>query len=93
MAKKRKGIFRTALKGRLPVVQVLRDLGMSWAEIACHFKEDESLGGASARHFCSEWSRIHGMGLKADSNECLSHKVNLLLSDKGADWMIFRGLS
>lgn len=92
MAKKRKGIFRAALKWRLSAVQVLRGLGMSWAEIAFHFKDDVALGGASGRHFSSEWSRLHGMGFAANADECLKHKADLLLCDKGSEWMVMRGL-
>ena len=91
MGKKRNGIFRQALKGRLSAVRVLRDLGLSWAEIASHFKDDDSLGGASGRHFSSEWSRLHGMGFEPCADECRIIKERLLESGCGSDWMIFRG--
>jgi len=91
MIKKRKGIFRQALKGRLSAVKVLRDLGMSWAEIAAHFKDDDSLGGASGRHFSSEWCRLHGMGFVPSETECRDFRERLLVSGAGSDWMVFRG--
>lgn len=89
MAKKRKGVFRAALRGRLAVIQALRDLGLSWQEVAFHFRDDEMLGGASGRHFCSEWSRLGSAGLRPSNNETAACR-EMLLKRGGSDWMIIR---
>ena len=48
---RRKGGFRSALRGRADVVQALLDVGLTWQEVANHFSTDISLGAHSAAHF------------------------------------------
>lgn len=87
--KKRPGVFRNALRGRAAVIQVLLDIGMSWAEIASHFAEDRWLGGASREHFMSEWSRLKKEGLAFSPSELELVRGSLSGAD-GSRWQIVK---
>lgn len=90
--KKRGGIFRRSLRGRAEVVQVLRDIGMSWAEVAAHFSRDSGLGNSSGGHFSSEWSRLKSEGLEVNPVE-VELLRRQLLEARGSvvGWQIFGG--
>lgn len=89
--KKRKGIFRGAVRGRAAVIQVLLDFGLSWNEVADHFAQDAALGNASGAHFASEWSRLRGEGYVVNEELCASLKAKLLDRDSVfAGWGVVR---
>jgi hypothetical protein len=72
--KKRAGVFRSAVSRRSSFIQAMRDVGLSWSEVARHFASDVALGNASAEHFSSEWSRLGRQG-RLNINERIRCKL------------------
>lgn len=88
---KRKGGFRTALRGRADVVQALLDVGLTWQEVADHFSTDISLGGHSAAHFMSEWSKLKRAGLTISPEYRDQLRWQLLQRTEGyAGWQVWQ---
>lgn len=81
--KKRPGIFRASLRGRAVIVQVLRDYGLSWDDIAEHFRSDFALGNATGGHFASEWSRLKKEGLEISAEERAEYRRSLIMRESG----------